>query len=1130
MSVPSKKALKLQQIDSKFLTLEKAAGSAPLCPADERIQSFLAVYLRDIPEKPPILLPTPTFTLDQTGMARILSLPQDKDSFSSDIIQSYRVSQGVLHNPKNDRRTTHGSFHIVEGGIAIPDDKQTVPKSVFARMLECALNPPTDLLKLPYFSASERRSEYFVSLLLRPTVCPAVSGFISEKSSEIRFFAPGAMVSNLDFVESIFGNGGDPYAPENDAALDVEHWTGHTGCVILAPHLTQIRKKDLGLPPKDQASEKQLRDGMYWTDDEEFYNGGEAFKVTCRDRSGVMVTLIADNYFGYCKKEVKTQISFASNLYGLTEEEHSGGAVAFASYDLGEEFQLDETLARKKATFKEVLDFYGFQIELQPEGYAIDKQYRDIIYVPENAKFNLTQQSVSWLDGGELKKIKLLAHLTYILPSGYKISIKKQTGGQSWHLIGTVAEGTFCHKPSTVSGGGKSEISKPIIDAMIQGPVFTADFHKDFDLVEEILKRDFGNRFRNMKERRPSRPILSPKRSLGSVIKLFTPSHEYTEDYNAWLQSLPQYIRELVFVIKRHYRPEWGESWREYFTADRINGNLGHELKFGTMKLVANYLRVGREKDHSWRIFKVRADFAAAIKLQTEDDITASILVPRKYLANSNPDDDSPSLKVVINCEQRLFQRPDDVIYRGYDKQAESDLCGPDVFLCNFEPLTHKDAKEIVQDAIGFDLYTEPVQKLFSEFMNRRKPDYIVAPSHPRLINGVPSKNPRYLQNRPDLMNPRARYLAELGTRLYRKMRPEAPVYFPVNAVLPGRRNNPPDPKAGIPPLAVYNPIHYQELPELFMDFICSVTGKSPSTTGFGSEGALTKGPFNALPSVIDLNNALVSFILTGSHGFSSAAGTVGPNTRVDHDISLLIPEIWCRMNPEERDPQYLIQNGFLEKLEDFEYGGKKVQASLLGYRITLHFANTFLGRIFDHPSRVFTEDMLKPEIQNTDVFVEAIENIVATQKRVAQSYFRDNTIEDACPPLKALLNIMANGQFEGKDINHPEVRSLFSRESLLTSDWYRERLVAKQQRDTDLWKKHVQYLEDFIQSHLENPVLITLALHEKLRLAREHFALVKSESYLEDLSGTLGADPLKFEIQPSSDGKLSWLQERINS
>ena len=63
---------------------------------------------------------------------------------------------------------------------------------------------------------------------------------------EVRFFAPGSLVSNLDFVESIFGNAGDPFLPENDAGLDIEHWTGHTGCVILAPHLSRLRKKDVG--------------------------------------------------------------------------------------------------------------------------------------------------------------------------------------------------------------------------------------------------------------------------------------------------------------------------------------------------------------------------------------------------------------------------------------------------------------------------------------------------------------------------------------------------------------------------------------------------------------------------------------------------------------------------------------------------------------------------------------------------------------------------------------------------------------------------------------------------------------------------------------------------------------------
>src|SRR5258707_15763681 len=60
--------------------------------------------------------------------------------------------------------------------------------------------------------------------------------------------APGSLVSNLDFVESIFGNAGNPFLPENDAGLDPENWTGHTGCVILAPHLIKVKKKEVGCP------------------------------------------------------------------------------------------------------------------------------------------------------------------------------------------------------------------------------------------------------------------------------------------------------------------------------------------------------------------------------------------------------------------------------------------------------------------------------------------------------------------------------------------------------------------------------------------------------------------------------------------------------------------------------------------------------------------------------------------------------------------------------------------------------------------------------------------------------------------------------------------------------------------
>ncbi len=207
---------------------------------------------------------------------------------------------------------------------------------------------------LPFAANQDEQVRLFVSLLLRPLVCPA-TGRDPQKSMEIRFFAPGSLVSNLDFVEGIFGNGGDPYLPENDAALDAMHWTGHTGCVILAPHLAGIMKKDLGLPHESEATERQRRDGMFWRDPHEPYNGGGAFKVACRDARGVMVTIIADNYYGYCKKEVKTQISFAANLYGMAEEEHAGGAIAFATYVLGQDFHAGRTVSLEKSRFGDAM-------------------------------------------------------------------------------------------------------------------------------------------------------------------------------------------------------------------------------------------------------------------------------------------------------------------------------------------------------------------------------------------------------------------------------------------------------------------------------------------------------------------------------------------------------------------------------------------------------------------------------------------------------------------------------------------------------------------------------------------------------------------------------------------------------
>ena len=1077
-----------------------------LCATDFRIQAFLDDYLADIEESPK--LPRRTLVLDEPGLARALSLPLDGDSFSSPLLSSYRLANGVLHNPANDRRTTAGVFHIAEGGLPIPDDKIAVPKVAYARMVELAFQPPEVDLVLPYSANQANPAACFVSLLLRPLVSPAVPGYAAEKRMETRFIVPGGLVANLDFVEGIFGNGGDPYLPENDASLAPDSWTGHTGCVILAPHLTRVTKKALGLPHVSEATDRQRRDGMCWEHEDERYNGGQAFKVCARDARGVIVTVIADNYFGYCKKEVKTQISYSANLFGNTEEEHAGGALVYPSYNLGQEYT--DTSAGESSSLADVLARDPERFVPQPEGHALDREQPHIVLVPANPTYSLRTLTVSWETAAGRASIPMRADKVYLGPNGYRVHMTQIAADRTqWSLIGTVPESTSCHKPSTVSGGGKSEISKAITDAFIFGNAYVPDFESDMDAVQAIFDRDMSHRFFDEELNGvDTRPILSDQRSIGSVIKLLTPSGtEYTAEYNAWLGSIPQHIKELVYVVKRFSRPEWGQDWRSHFTVGKINGRQGVALRLDGDKIMVNMLRVGFDHDGSWRLFGLRHDFNPAAKVQTEDDITASIVAPSQVAGSTA----GRSHKYVQNCENLLFQRPDDAIHRGYDKQAEADIALPGTFLSNFQPLTRADAIAMRDDAVAFSAFTAPMRNLISSAADRPEgssPAYFVSSANPRLVDGKPSKNPRYLQQRPDRTNAKATAAADLASHLVRRLPSQAPLPLPVDVIAAGRRNNPPE--GPVPPLCSFNPLHYLELPELFMEFISSMTGKSPSTTGAGSEGALTKGPFNAMPAIIDLNAALLSYVLTGYDGWVSCAGYVGPNVRVDHDISMLVPEVFSRMNPAERRAENLAAEGCLERVADFEHNGRPVLASRLGYRMTQAFARKYFGRIFLHPHVVFTDEMLRPELQDLDVFAESMDVMVETHRRVAQAYFDDGTIDLAVPPLRALLEIMAKGvTASGQDLDSPEVRELFSYESVVNSPWYADRLDAKQRGAITRAEAGLERLRFFASVPENAETVQRLDIASRIVAAEAELARFSSPDYRTALVGTLGQQPL---------------------
>jgi hypothetical protein len=104
----------------------------------------------------------------------------------------------------------------------------------------------------------------------------------------------------------------------------------------------------------------------------------------------------------------------------------------------------------------------------------------------------------------------------------------------------------------------------------------------------------------------------------------------------------------------------------------------------------------------------------------------------------------------------------------------------------------------------------------------------------------------------------------------------------------------------------------------------------------------------------------------------------------------------------------------------------------------------------------------------------------------------------------------MLHDQFEGKGLEHPEIRKLFTRENLLASSWYAARLAAKQKIDRALWKRHVEYLNSFLRRPSHADVAEKMSIASRLTRARKTLEQVESAEYLKQLAGTLGAEPVE--------------------
>ena len=161
---------------------------------------------------------------------------------------------------------------------------------------------------------------------------------------------------------------------------------------------------------------------------------------------------------------------------------------------------------------------------------------------------------------------------------------------------------------------------------------------------------------------------------------------------------------------------------------------------------------------------------------------------------------------------------------------------------------------------------------------------------------------------------------------------------------------------------------------------------------------------------------------------------------------------------------------------------------------------------IRDSPDTVFTPEMLRPELQDADIFADSVRTISTTHARVAKAYFDDGTVSLAVPPIRALLEIMVNGVCsEGWTLDDPELREMFTRESVLASDWYAERIDAKQAEAVRRAERGIAHLEQFMADPRNASACEEIDVQARLDQVRKFHDRAVTAEYRQQLVGTLG-------------------------
>ena len=206
-------------------------------------------------------------------------------------------------------------------------------------------------------------------------------------------------------------------------------------------------------------------------------------------------------------------------------------------------------------------------MDVQPEGYGVDKKFPEIIYVPHDAHFDLQKQTVSW-PHGDGERAHQIAAGQNLRPPFRLQGAHGKTAGREPRVAARRHGGGRPALPQALHGFRRRQIGnfqthhRRHSDRAGVCRRFEKGFRPRGGIDPSRLLRPFSRpdetRIRAQCWRRNARSARSSNCSRRTT-------REFTPEYNAWVETIPQYIKELVFVVKRYYKPEWGDDWRRPF-------------------------------------------------------------------------------------------------------------------------------------------------------------------------------------------------------------------------------------------------------------------------------------------------------------------------------------------------------------------------------------------------------------------------------------------------------------------------------------------------------------------------------------------------------------------------------------